>query len=202
MRHCKRKGALGRPPAHARAMLCNQVCSLILEERIKTSVRRAKASRRLFEKLVTLAKNGGLQHRRRAIALLRPNTKTTPRLQYEDHPVSAKQAAVRKLFAEIGPRFASREGGYTRILRLGKRLGDATDLCYLEIVEETVASRNGDMPVELPPVATEPKADTKVEKAETPAEESVEEAKAVEVAVAEPDTDDTDDAKQANSGDS
>jgi large subunit ribosomal protein L17 len=114
MRHRKRQLKLGKKPAHVRAILTNQVCSLIEEERIKTTIHKAKATRSLAEKMVTLAKNGDLHNRRRAIARLR------------------NQEVVRKLFNEIGPRFADRSGGYTRIVHVGQRRGDGAKVVYLE----------------------------------------------------------------------
>lgn len=98
-------------------MMANMVCSLIVEERITTTVTKAKEARRLSEKMITLAKRGDLHARRRAIAALR------------------QRPAVRVLFDEIAPRYASRPGGYTRIVRLGQRRGDAAEMCFLEFVE-------------------------------------------------------------------
>ena len=98
-------------------MLANMVCSLIEEERITTTVTKAKETRRLAEKMVTLGKRADLHARRRAIAALR------------------QPSVVRILFDEIAPRYASRLGGYTRIVRLGVRRGDAAEMCFLEFVE-------------------------------------------------------------------
>ena len=116
MRHRKRNIKLGRKAAHARAMLANQVCSLIDEERIETTVPKAKETRRLAEKMVSLGKKGSLHDRRRAISKLR------------------NVDSVGKLFSEIAPRYLNREGGYTRIIRLGSRRGDAAETCILEWV--------------------------------------------------------------------
>lgn len=124
-----------------RSLLANQVLSLIMEERIKTTVVKAKESRRLAERLVTLAKKGTLHHRRRAISLLRPNTRVRDRIDGGYIPVTAKQKAVRKLFDILGPRFMNRPGGYTRIIRLGQRQGDGADMCLLEFVEADMKPR-------------------------------------------------------------
>ena len=99
-------------------MLANLVCSLIEEERITTTVTKAKEARRLAEKMVTLGKRADLHARRRAIAALR------------------QPAVVRILFDEIASRYSDRPGGYTRIVRLGQRRGDAAEMCFLEFVEE------------------------------------------------------------------
>lgn len=123
MRHRKRTFKLGRRPEHVRSMLANQVCSLIKEERIMTTVVKAKETKRLAEKMVTLGKKGTLEHRRRAIAIL-------------GHADAVhKGETVGKLFSEIADRYRERAGGYTRIIRLGTRRGDAAEMCYLEWVE-------------------------------------------------------------------
>jgi large subunit ribosomal protein L17 len=98
-------------------MLANLVGSLIRHERVRTTVSRAKAARPVAEKLVTLGKKGSLHHRRQAIAALHENE------------------LVHKLFAEIAPRFKNRSGGYTRILKLGPRIGDGAPTALLEWVE-------------------------------------------------------------------
>ena len=118
MRHRKRRSRLSRPSNHLRALLANQVCSLIFEERIKTTVAKAKETRRLAEKMLTLGRKGTLHHRRQAAATLH------------------NKRAVQKLFSEIAPRYLDRDGGYTRIVRLGNRRGDAAPMCLLEWVEE------------------------------------------------------------------
>lgn len=123
MRHRKDTLKLGRTSEHRKALFANQVSSLILSGAIKTTVVKAKASKRLADRMVTLAKKGTLHHRRLAVSKLRDET------------------AVAKLFLEIGPKFSSRNGGYTRIIRLGNRRGDAAEICLLQWVEETVAQR-------------------------------------------------------------
>lgn len=116
MRHRQNTTKLGRTSQHRDSMLANLVGSLIRHERVRTTVSRAKAARPVAEKLVTLGKKGSLHHRRLAIAALHETD------------------LVHKLFAEIAPRFTDRTGGYTRILKLGHRVGDAAPLALLEWV--------------------------------------------------------------------
>jgi large subunit ribosomal protein L17 len=117
MRHCKRTAKLGRTGEHRNAMLANMVCSLILHKRITTTLAKAKAARSVAEKMVTFGKSGTLHHRRLAVA----------RLHQEE--------AVRLLFKEIAPTFKDRPGGYTRIVKLEQRPGDAAPKAILEWVE-------------------------------------------------------------------
>src|SRR5215472_18030103 len=119
MRHLKRTAKLGRTGQHRNAMLANLVCSLIKHKRITTTVAKAKAARSVAEKMVTLGKGGTIQDRRLAAA----------RLHQED--------AVKVLFDEIAPVHKDRHGGYTRIVRLGQRQGDAGQKAILEWVEYT-----------------------------------------------------------------
>lgn len=107
---------LGRPTAHRKSMLRNLVTDLFREERIQTTDKRAKEARRVAEKLITLAKRGDLHARRQALAYIYDETVTT------------------KLFEEIAPRYAERNGGYTRILKLGPRQGDNAEVVFLELV--------------------------------------------------------------------
>ena len=116
MRHLKSGSKLGKQPAHRRAVLRNLVTNLIEKERIHTTILRAKATRRLAEKMITLGKRDSLHARRQAAAFL-----MTP-------------AATDKLFDVLAPRFAERAGGYTRIIRAGWRLGDGADLAILEFI--------------------------------------------------------------------
>ncbi len=114
MRHRKRTAKLGMKSQHRRATMANMVCSLIENNRITTTVPRAKEARRWADRMVTLAKKGSLHHRRQALAFLR------------------QKPAVKKLFAELGERHADRQGGYTRIIRVGTRRGDAAEMAILE----------------------------------------------------------------------
>jgi large subunit ribosomal protein L17 len=115
MRHRKKTIKLGRTSAHRESMLANQVCSLIATKRIKTTLSKAKATRSLAEKMVTLGKKGDLAARRRALATLKNRT------------------AVSELFTAIAPAFKDRKGGYTRIYKLGKR-ADSAEVALLEWV--------------------------------------------------------------------
>lgn len=117
MRHQKKTVKLGRTAEHRKALLANQVCSLIEHQRIKTTLAKAKAVRPLAEKMVTLGKNGSLHARRTALAVLR------------------QKDAVKKLFDDIAPRSAERKGGYTRIIKLGQRKSDAAPIAFLEWVD-------------------------------------------------------------------
>ena len=107
---------LGRESAHRKAMLRNLVTDLLRSERISTTDTRAKEARREAEKLITLAKKGGLHARRQALGYI-----------YDE-------AVVTKLFENIAPRYESRQGGYTRILKLGPRRGDDAEMVFLELV--------------------------------------------------------------------
>ena len=121
MRHRKKTVKLGRDTSHREAMMANMVSSLILEKRIKTTLAKAKAVKPLAEKMVTLGKRGDLHSRRLAISRLR------------------SQKAVHELFSAVAPACAEREGGYTRILKLGTRPSDASEMAILEWVDVAVA---------------------------------------------------------------
>ncbi|WP_092472474.1 50S ribosomal protein L17 [Desulfotruncus arcticus] len=107
---------LGRNTGHRKAMLRNLVTSLLRDERITTTESRAKEVKRIAEKMITLAKKGDLNARRQALEYI-----------YEEK-------VVRKLFDNYGPKYADRQGGYTRIIRIGYRRGDAAQLVLLELV--------------------------------------------------------------------
>ena len=119
MRHGYANRKLGRTSSHRNAMFRNQLASLIQSERIVTTLPKAKELRPQIEKLITLAKNDSVHARRQAAR------------QVPD------DAIVAKLFDTIGPRFSTRPGGYTRILKLGARRGDAAEMAILELVERT-----------------------------------------------------------------
>ena len=118
MRHRLTGRKLNRPTAHRKAMLRNQVKDLLTHESIRTTEARAKETRRLAERMITLGKDGSLHARRQALSFL--NAKSV----------------VAKVFDEIAPRFAGRTGGYTRIVKLGKRDGDGASIAQLELVVE------------------------------------------------------------------
>ena len=117
MRHRKKTVKLGRTSAHRNELLANLVCGLIEHRRIKTTLAKAKAARVLAEKMITLGKKGTLAARRQAIATLK------------------QEQLVRVLFDEIAPGFKDRSGGYTRILKLGRRISDSSQMALLEWVE-------------------------------------------------------------------
>ena len=116
MRHKLSGRKLGRPTAHRMAMLRGMATDLIRNETLRTTEAKAREVRRMTEKAITLGKGGTLHHRRRALALL------------------TDESVVRKLFDEVGPRFESRQGGYTRIVKLGPRAGDAAPMAVIELV--------------------------------------------------------------------
>ena len=122
-------------------MLANMVSSLFLSGKIETTLVKAKEARRFAEKLITIGKKGDLHRRRLAVSKLRD------------------KGAVKRLFDEIAPGYEGRNGGYTRILKLGKRRGDSAEMCILQLVEAGVAP-------EAPKVEEAPKAEAP--KAEAP----------------------------------
>ncbi len=117
MKHARSGKKLGRDAAHRRALYSNLAGSLIEHGRIQTTEAKAKAVKPFAEKMITLGKRGDLAARRQALAHLR------------------SQFVVHHLFAEVAPRFAERPGGYTRIIKLGPRQGDAAEMVYLELVD-------------------------------------------------------------------
>ena len=117
MRHGMSGKKLGRDSAHRRALYANLACSLIEHGRIRTTETKAKAVRPIAEKMITLGRDGSIHARRQALAYLRT------------------QEVVHKLFAEVAPRFRERPGGYTRVVKLGPRQGDAAPMAYLELVD-------------------------------------------------------------------
>ncbi|HEY5992281.1 MAG TPA: 50S ribosomal protein L17 [Candidatus Udaeobacter sp.] len=167
MRHQKKTIKLGRTAEHRKALLANQVCSLIEHQRIKTTLAKAKAVRPLAERMVTLGKNGSIHARRTALATLR------------------QKNAVKKLFDDIAPRSAERNGGYTRIVKLGQRKSDSTPMAFIEWVdmaevveekprEERKAKRKTAEPTpkRTEPERVESKAEEPAAKEEKPAEPS------------------------------
>ena len=122
MRHQRAGKKLGRDSAHRRALYANLAGALIEHGRIKTTEAKAKAVKPLAEQMITLGKRGDLAARRRAISTLRSND------------------VVHQLFADVAPRFADRPGGYTRIVKLGPRQGDAAAMVYLELVDHEPAA--------------------------------------------------------------
>jgi large subunit ribosomal protein L17 len=124
MRHQRRSKRFGRNASHLKAMLRNMAASLFRHERIVTTPQKAKECRRFAERLVTIAKKGGQANFRRALALL------------------GDREMVYKLFQEVAQRFATRQGGYTRILHLAdRRVGDSARLCIFELTEDLAAAK-------------------------------------------------------------
>ncbi len=117
MRHQRKRHKLSRSPSHRKALLRNLCKEVIDHERIETTEAKAKAVKPEVEKLITLAKRGDLHARRQALSAL-----------------GQDKFVVYKLFEEVAPRYADRPGGYTRILRLGPRSSDATEMVLLELV--------------------------------------------------------------------
>lgn len=123
MRHNKSGRRLGRNSSHRSAMMRNMVTSLIMHEKITTTDARAKELRKIAEKMITLGKRGDLHARRQALAVMR------------------ERKAVAKLFDMVAPRYKERPGGYTRIFKVGSRLGDNAPMAIVELVEEEFTSR-------------------------------------------------------------
>ncbi len=137
MRHLKRTAKLGRTSEHRNAMLANLVCSLIEHKRVTTTLAKAKAARSVAEKMVTLGKSGTVHDRRLAVARLH------------------QESAAKILFKEIAPVYKDRNGGYTRIVKLNQRQGDASQRAILEWVDFTPTTP------EAAPAATEAKPEEK-----------------------------------------
>jgi len=123
MRHRKKTVKLSRKPAHLRAMLANAVCSLLTRERIQTTLGRSGAVCAMAEKMITLAKRNSPAGKRRAQSVIRDRD------------------AVTKLFKDLGPRYAQRTGGYTRIIKSTFRKGDGAPMAIIELVDTTVPVR-------------------------------------------------------------
>jgi large subunit ribosomal protein L17 len=122
MRHRKKTVKLGRTSAHRNELLANLVCALIDNKRIKTTLPKAKAARSLADKMVTMGKKGTLAARRQAISTLK------------------NEKSVKELFDSVAPSFVERAGGYTRIIKLGRRISDSSEMVLLEWVDAFAAS--------------------------------------------------------------
>src|SRR5579863_2915429 len=147
MRHQRSGKKLGRDSAHRKALYANLTGALIEHGRIKTTIAKAKAVKPIAEQMITLGRRGDLHARRQAVAFLR------------------SKDVVHKLFSEVGPAFAARPGGYTRIVRIGPRQGDASEMAYLELVDSPlvfktprarVAEHAAQADVAVEPEAVEP----------------------------------------------
>jgi large subunit ribosomal protein L17 len=223
MRHLKRNAKLGRKGEHRNAMLANLVCSLIKAWKggkcVTTTLAKAKAARPVAEKLVTLGKKGSIHHRRLAAARLKQQARThfKGRLQGKN-PVPGKELreawrenedVVRILFDEIAPEFKERPGGYTRIVKLHRRRGDAAEMAMLEWVDEAFAAPVPAAPKAKKekkieePEAEEAKAEDAEETVETePAEASAQTDEEVAVEEAAPEATDEADSSDEAAGDS
>jgi large subunit ribosomal protein L17 len=136
VRHQRSGKKLGRDSAHRKALYSNLAGALIEHGRIKTTVTKAKAVKPLAEQMITLGRRGDLHARRQATAFLR------------------SRDVVHLLFAEVAPRFADRPGGYTRIVKIGPRPGDAAEMAYLELVGEEFQARAAAVEEEVAPEET------------------------------------------------
>ena len=135
MRHRKRTAKLGRTGQHRNAMLANLVCSLIKHKRVATTLAKAKAARSEAERMLTLGKAGTIHARRLAAARLRHHARTLHKSKAEREAWRQNDDVVRILFEDLAPGFKERNGGYTRIIKLGQRQGDAAQRAILEWVE-------------------------------------------------------------------
>lgn len=185
MRHGKKFNHLSRTTSHRSAMLSNMACSLIEHKRINTTVAKAKALRVFVEPILTKSKEDSTHNRRTVFSYLQ------------------SKEAVTELFRTVAPKIADRPGGYTRIIKTGFRLGDAADMAMIELVDfnemynpneaekkTTRRSRSASKAKKAEPVATlaDAKLDTKSEKAEAKAEETVTDAVVEEPTVEAVDT--------------
>ncbi len=152
MRHGMAKRKLNKSIAHRRSMFANMSVSLIKHEQIRTTLPKAKELRPIIEKLITAARTNDLHTRRQALSFLRD------------------EAAVKKLFDTLAPRYMERKGGYTRVLKAGFRFGDAAPMAIIELVDRDVTAKGKDSGVvevaeEVEVPAEEVKEEKKVKKA-------------------------------------
>lgn len=141
MRHLNQTCKLNRTTSHRRCMFANMLKSLIVNKRIETTIPKAKALRRYADQMVTLAKKNTLAARRQAIGELMVRfNKLTPKQERlhkkegKDHFFNDDRIVIDELFA-LAERFSSRNGGYTRIIKKGHRVGDNAEICYIEYLE-------------------------------------------------------------------
>ena len=156
MRHARSGRKLGRDSAHRKALYSNLAGALIEHGRIKTTVTKARAVKPYAEQMITLGRRGDLHARRQATAFLR------------------SRDVVHKLFADVAPLFKDRPGGYTRIIKIGPRPGDAAEMAYLELVDEEYVAREREartpepVAAEVPAEAAEEAPETEAEAVEDP----------------------------------
>ena len=127
MRHRNKNKSLSRTASHRKAMLSNMACSLIIHKRIKTTVAKAKVLKRYVEPIITKSKNDSTHSRRVVFSKLKD------------------KKSVSELFSVISEKVSNRPGGYTRIIKLGKRLGDAAEICFIEFVVDFITIRYNKM---------------------------------------------------------
>lgn len=189
MRHRVAGRRLGRTSEHRVAMRRNLAQSLIEHETISTTIEKAKEIKPFVEKLITLAKKGKLEHRRRAISLLGNRAI----VDYEDGQSKKQGTVVGKLFSEIGPRYLERPGGYTRIIRLSlRRLGDNGQLVLIQLLGEDEPVKKERKPSTKRRTGKKAKATTKA-KGQSPAAAGTEE----EAVAAEPVVEETEATSEA-----
>ena len=140
MRHLRNISKLGRNCGHRKALLVNLACSLIEHGQIKTTINRAKETRKLVDALITYAKKGDDHNRRLAAQKLKINT-PSDKLQ-------GKKIVLEKLFGELAQAYAKRPGGYTRIVQLGHRVGDGAKFCIIQLVEACEAAADATVEAE------------------------------------------------------
>ena len=140
MRHLKRTAKLGRTFEHRNAMLANLVCSLIKHKRVTTTLAKAKAARSVAEKMVTLGKKNTLHARRLVAARLHTRGSSLELSKAEQKQWRQNDDIVRILFEDVAPVFKTRSGGYTRIIKMNRRQGDAAEKAILEWVELPTAA--------------------------------------------------------------
>ena len=165
MRHNRKINHLGRKSAHRKALLSNMACSLILHKRIRTTLAKAKALRIYVEPLLTKSKNDTTHSRRTVFAYLR------------------QKKVVTELFSEVAQKIANRPGGYTRILKLGNRMGDNAEMCMIELVDYNTTYT--EVKKEEVKKTTRRRRSSSAKKEETPAAEAPVETTAEEPAKAE-----------------
>lgn len=178
MRHLKSGRKLGRTTSHRKALLRNMVTSLLEHERIKTTDAKAKELRRVADRMITLGKRGDLHARRRALSYIR------------------SKDVVAKLFNELAERFRDRQGGYTRVIKVGHRVGDAAPMSIIELVKEEVKKKPKKRArKKAAKKAKEPKAKKKAKEKEPEVEAEAEEPE-IEAEAKEPEADEPEPKKE------
>jgi large subunit ribosomal protein L17 len=183
MRHGKRGRKLGRTASHKRATMNNMATSLFMHGMIRTTKPKAKELRGVAERLITFAKRGDLHARRQVLRRIR------------------NRVVVAKLFDEIAPTFADRQGGYTRVLSLGPRRGDATEVCVIELVGSERRSEFADTVSSGAPAPAVVEEAPEAEEVEDAQEEAVAEAPEAEVSEEDTPTADAEDDGEAEATD-